>query len=337
MEGDARLARVRLRFTFVLALVLVISALVPPPSVAEPGRRKARLFGLAAGTALGGLLAATEKGGNAPRLDEPGAWDLALTAGSIGIVVATRLEAPCHGVQCCRWCDAKDGHPRLNGLDGRVADSLRWSDRNRADRWSDATLAASFGQAIGYVSLGNRPAALRDGALLVESYALTAAVTQVAKKIARRPRPYAHREDPPPGTRLDSEESRLSFFSGHTSASFCMAVAAGTIAFARKEKNAGWVLGSGLALATTTTYLRIAADRHYFTDALVGAVVGSAAGFLVPHLHRPGGPPRSVSGEPAALGHRAGFTVPLALGGTRQGAVTAAYAGGPSLTLRLAW
>ena len=326
----------RFRVSLVLAVAAAASALAPSLR-ADSQDKKARLFGFVAGTALGGVFAASETGGSAPRLAEPGAWDLALTAGSIGIMAATRLEASCRGAQCCRWCDAKDGHPRLNGLDGRVADSLRWTDRNRAHRWSDATLGASFGQAIGYVSLGSRPAALRDGALLVESYALTMAVTQLTKKIARRPRPYAHREDPPPGKRLDTEDARESFFSGHASSSFCMAVATGTIAFARKEKNAGWVLGSGLALAATTSYLRIAADRHYFTDALVGAVVGSAAGFLVPHLHRPADQPASTRLEPVALGRGAGFTLPLALGGTRRGALTAAYAGGPSLTLRLAW
>ena len=42
-------------------------------------------------------------------------------------------------------------------------------------------------------------------------------------------------------------------------------------------------------------------------------------------------------GEDVALGRGAGFTVPLALRGTRKGALTAAYAGGPSLTLRLVW
>ena len=326
----------RFRVTLVLALASAASALAPSLR-ADPRNKKARLFGFVAGTALGGVFAATETGGSAPRLDEPGGWDLALTAGSIGIIAAAGIEAPCRGVGCCRWCDAKDGHPHLNGLDGRVADSLRWTDRNRADRWSDATLGASFGQAIGYLSLGNRPAALRDGALLVESYALTMAVTQVAKKIARRPRPYTHREDPPPGVRLDTQDARVSFFSGHTSSTFCLAVATGTIAFARKEKNAGWVLGSGLALAATTGYLRIGADRHYFTDALVGAVVGSAAGFLVPRLQSPADPGASARPEPVALGRGAGFTVPLALRGTRKGALTAAYAGGPSLTLRLVW
>jgi hypothetical protein len=198
---------------------------------AAEGQMKARLFGLAAGTALGGVFAATGKGGTTPRLEEPGGWDLALTAGSVGILAATKLSKPCTQPGCCRWCDGKDGRDDLNGLDRSVGDAVRWTDRNRADRWSDATAFASYGQAIGYLSFGNRPAALRDGALLLESYAITVAVTRATGKITRRPRPYTHRGDPPPGTSLDTQSARLSFFSGHTSTAFCVAVGTGTIAF----------------------------------------------------------------------------------------------------------
>ena len=44
------------------------------------------------------------------------------------------------------------------------------------------------------------------------------------------------------------------------------------------------IWGAGAALATVTGYLRIAADKHYFSDVLVGAVVGSAIGIGVPLL-----------------------------------------------------
>jgi membrane-associated phospholipid phosphatase len=42
-----------------------------------------------------------------------------------------------------------------------------------------------------------------------------------------------------------------------------------------------------LTLAAATGYLRIAADRHYFTDVLAGAALGAGAGLTVPYLmHR---------------------------------------------------
>ncbi len=107
-----------------------------------------------------------------------------------------------------------------------------------------------------------------------------------------RPRPYSRYCVPDCADDMDVHKSHVSFFSGHTALAFSFAVSAGTIASMRSYPNAGWVLGSGLALATTTGYLRIAADHHYFTDVLVGAVVGSAIGWAVPKLHgtRPASP-----------------------------------------------
>jgi membrane-associated phospholipid phosphatase len=41
-----------------------------------------------------------------------------------------------------------------------------------------------------------------------------------------------------------------------------------------------WTIG--YALAATTAYLRIAADKHYFTDVITGTAVGIGAGLAVP-------------------------------------------------------
>ena len=44
----------------------------------------------------------------------------------------------------------------------------------------------------------------------------------------------------------------------------------------------------GLVCATAGGYLRIAADQHYATDVITGALVGSAVGFGVPYFfHHP--------------------------------------------------
>jgi hypothetical protein len=45
-----------------------------------------------------------------------------------------------------------------------------------------------------------------------------------------------------------------------------------------------------LIVASATTLLRISQDQHYFTDLLAGAIVGAGAGFIIPYLHRAGGP-----------------------------------------------
>jgi membrane-associated phospholipid phosphatase len=44
----------------------------------------------------------------------------------------------------------------------------------------------------------------------------------------------------------------------------------------------------GLPLAAATGYLRVAADRHYFTDVVGGMLVGAIVGVGIPLLfHRP--------------------------------------------------
>jgi membrane-associated phospholipid phosphatase len=300
-------------------------------------------LGFVSGFTLGGVVGATGTGASpAPRMQGFGAADIAVTAGAVGIAVVSRFVLQPPPAEECRWCDTKDGQDTLNGLDRRVADALRWQDRNRANRWSNVTLTATLGQSVGFLAFGNQPAALRDGAYVLESIAVTSALAQVTKRIARRSRPYAHRDDPPPGVDLANADARESFFSGHASSAFAMAVSTGTIALARREAHAGLVLGTGLALAATTSYLRMAADRHYFTDVLVGAAVGSAVGFLVPHLNRPADAAQNTGTTPTTqVGGGIGVSVPLVLrvkGSLVGGAVSAAYGGGgPALTVRLVW
>ena len=79
------------------------------------------------------------------------------------------------------------------------------------------------------------------------------------------------------------------------------------------------VWATSLPVALVTGYLRIAADRHYFTDVLVGAVLGSAIGFVVPFVfHRPPvealAPPASgaAAGAPVAAAYRPLFAVTTA-------------------------
>ena len=40
------------------------------------------------------------------------------------------------------------------------------------------------------------------------------------------------------------------------------------------------IWGSTYALASATGYFRIAADKHYLSDVIVGAIVGSSIGYL---------------------------------------------------------
>jgi membrane-associated phospholipid phosphatase len=79
-------------------------------------------------------------------------------------------------------------------------------------------------------------------------------------------------------------DNDLSFFSGHSSEVFALTAASGTIGTMRGYRWAPLVWSVGGALAVTTGYLRIAADKHWMTDVLVGAVVGAGIGFAVPYF-----------------------------------------------------
>ena len=196
----------------------------------------------------------------------------------------------------CRWCDRDDaGHDTLNGLDSTVRDAFKWDNTRTANAISNITgfgVAPVF--ALGGVTLGaaldhrikDAPA---DALLVIESTVLAADLNQFVKFVAMRERPFVHALPPldKPGT-AQPADNNVSFFSGHTTLVFSLAIGAGTVMSMRHRKLAPIVWATGLTVAATTAYLRIAADKHYFTDVLAGAGFGSLFGFAVPFFfHSP--------------------------------------------------
>ena len=125
----------------------------------------------------------------------------------------------------------------------------------------------------------------------IQTLLFTASLQTVANMVASRERPFGRtcggelREDT---TFCDSQNRFQSFFSGHTSQTFTAAALTCTHQANLPlygEGGIGWVpcfLGFGMAAATGM--LRVVGDQHYVTDVLVGAVVGTASGFLLPWL-----------------------------------------------------
>jgi membrane-associated phospholipid phosphatase len=180
----------------------------------------------------------------------------------------------------CHWCQPPS-------FDVRVRNALVWGTPSDADLVSSATglvilpLAALAVDGIPALAEGPNYARLIDDMLpIVESEVATSVATNIVKFSVGRQRPYAHFAAGVPF----STEDNLSFFSGHTSFAFATAISAGIVAHERGYASEPYVWAGGLTLATLTGYLRIAADKHYFSDVLVGAVVGTGAGLLVPQL-----------------------------------------------------
>jgi membrane-associated phospholipid phosphatase len=197
----------------------------------------------------------------------------------------------------CHWCDD-------NAVDRSVRDALLWDDPETAQALSNVS-GFMVAPAVAFGMLGlaawhdDRTGEIVDDELIVlEAVIGTTLVNQGVKFLVGRERPFVHAL--PAGEKGDTDQpadNNLSFFSGHSSYTFALAVASGTVASLRGYRAAPWIWASGLTVASATAYLRIAGDKHYLSDVLTGAAFGSFVGFAVPYwLHRGEG------GESASVG-----------------------------------
>ena len=194
----------------------------------------------------------------------------------------------------CRWCDPP-------AFDTSVRDQLRWQHTGTPDITSYVLAVV---QPMMVVTLdviaadkdGGPGDAWVDALLISEATAVAMALNQTVKFFVGRERPFVHAlsEADKPSTARPSDNN-LSFYSAHTSLTFAVAASTGTIASMRRYRMAPWIWTAGIAMAAVTGYLRIAADRHYASDVVVGAVVGSLTGIAVPYFFHS---PRQMSVTP---------------------------------------
>jgi membrane-associated phospholipid phosphatase len=212
----------------------------------------------------------------------------------------------------CRWCYRNaDGTSDLNIFDRGVRRSLKWRDERLADKTSSviafavlpaAALGSLGGAAANDDSLQRAPV---DGLLTAQATILAADLNQLVKFAFARERPFVHYlPQAPDGLRALTDspsDDNLSFYSGHTNLAFAIAASSSTIAFMRGYRLAPLVLGIGAAAAVSVGYLRIAADKHYFSDVMVGAVLGSLVGAFVPIVFHPRVDLPQSPGNPSAV------------------------------------
>jgi membrane-associated phospholipid phosphatase len=220
------------------------------------------------------------------------ALDASITA-ALGIsVVLLSVYQPALLPESCHWCAPP-------GIDAAVRNALVWTDHQRtADVLSTVIDAAVPASAVTYLLLsanagGDFNAGLVDSLLVTEAAAAALLVNQVVKLLVGRQRPYAFF-----GSDLGyaRSEDNLSFYSGHSSFAFSVVAATVTVASMRGYAGAGIMAGVGFTLGACIGYLRIAADQHYLTDNLVGAVLGGLVGFAVPRIfHSPSPAPATGS------------------------------------------
>jgi hypothetical protein len=86
---------------------------------------------------------------------------------------------------------------------------------------------------------------------------------------------HSFKEERPDGS------NNLSYPSGHTATAFTNA---SLLFYEYKDANL-WYASSGFLFATATGVLRIANNKHYASDVLTGAGIGTAVGLLVSYWH----------------------------------------------------
>jgi membrane-associated phospholipid phosphatase len=126
-----------------------------------------------------------------------------------------------------------------------------------------------------------------DAAAIAEATILAADLNQATKFLVARERPFVHALSPADKSATSSPaDNNTSFYSGHASTSMALAVSMAEVASLRKYDWAPVAWATLPALSLFTGYLRIAADKHYFTDVATGAAMGALFGYFVPHLFR---------------------------------------------------
>jgi membrane-associated phospholipid phosphatase len=197
-------------------------------------------------------------------------------AGSATLILLEDQLAPSH----CRWCEPP-------ALDEKIRNEIRWANPERAHRLSSFTTyalipASSLG--LSYFSFKSRMQERHfpwiDAMLILEAAGTAEVLAKSIQFVSGRQRPSARFGDP----QDLKPEDNTSFFSGHTSVAFAMAVTAGTYADMTNSSLRTWTWGAGLSLAVMTAYLRVASDHHYFSDVMMGALMGSLVGASVPRL-----------------------------------------------------
>jgi membrane-associated phospholipid phosphatase len=177
----------------------------------------------------------------------------------------------------------------ISGFDRSATEQWSTSAANVSDVLIWTMMAAPVGLAI--ATPGSRQS-WTVAAMWGEALLLNNGFMQLLKGVTNRTRPYVYNDDPDIPDELRVEVgARRSFPSSHTANAFASAVFFSSV-YAKLHPASSartWVWVGSLTLAATTGYLRYQAGKHYPTDIIGGAIIGSLIGSGVPKLHQVAG------------------------------------------------
>jgi membrane-associated phospholipid phosphatase len=207
------------------------------------------------------------------------------------------------------WLDAATlgagiaGSIALMGADSRIAKRLQSDDYQDNERYQNiSSVAGKFNEkslfALGLVTYGvarlvHAPRTTTDIAWhTTESIFISSATATVVRGILGRSRPFVTADsdayDYKPGQGF-RELSYRSYPSIHAASAFATAAAL-TAETARHSHGAAWIVGPlSYSLATLPGLARMYEDKHWASDVLMGAALGTVTGWATVryHHHRP--------------------------------------------------
>lgn len=180
-------------------------------------------------------------------------------------------------------------------------DLLPW-DKPLAGRYSEsADLASDIGSVFAIAPLVVGGIAWHDGSstggefatftlMFFQAIGIGNGLNLALRSLEIWPRPYMYSESGEGRKKAENAKSEAygSFFSGHTTAAFTVATFTDQW-FRTAYPNSpykGIMRASAYSLATIESVLRIAAGKHYFTDVLVGALVGTGVSIGILEMHK---------------------------------------------------
>ena len=125
--------------------------------------------------------------------------------------------------------------------------------------------------------------------MFVEAFALQNAINQIVRSSQLWPRPYIYANHGEGREKAESAKGEAygSFYSGHASAAFTVAVFTGEwfSEIYPKSKYKPLVWASSFTLAAGVAALRVVAGKHYPTDIVVGSLAGMGISLGILKLH----------------------------------------------------
>jgi membrane-associated phospholipid phosphatase len=196
-------------------------------------------------------------------------------------------------------------------FDDGVRNALRASSQSARDRASTisggAYLLAAYPIVVDaglltWLGRGQGDAALQLALVDAEALAITSIVTTTMQRTTGRARPFLREcgKSPPGDSQCagSANDRNTSFVSGHAALAF---TAASTLCVQHSRLSLyggadAVVCPAALTIAAAVSVFRIVADKHWATDVIAGAALGSTVGTVVSSVHLRGdGPPAGIS------------------------------------------